>query len=84
MTDITFLLKNTSSTRKVTRIDKIIIKGKRVCEWISLENLYVDIGVGKLLTYPSPKPTLTLTSHFGQNAGSGGGVGGQKCKNNNK
>ena len=24
---------------------------------------------GKLPTYPSPKPTLTLTSHFGQNVG---------------
>ena len=33
----------------------------------------MDIGVGKLLTYPSPKPTLTLTSHLGQNAGLGEG-----------
>ena len=24
---------------------------------------------GKLPTYPSPKPTLTLSSHFGQNIG---------------
>ena len=24
----------------------------------------------KLATYPSPKPTLTLTSHLGQNVGS--------------
>ena len=24
---------------------------------------------GKLPTYPSPKPTLTLTSHLGQNVG---------------
>ena len=24
---------------------------------------------GKLLTYPSPKPTSTLTSHLGQNVG---------------
>ena len=39
--------------------------------------LYVS---GKLSTYPSPKPTLTLTSQLGQNVGlgeaeGGGGVG---------
>ena len=28
---------------------------------------------GKLATYPSPKPTLTLTSHLGQNVGVGEG-----------
>ena len=28
---------------------------------------------GKLPTYPSPKPTLTLTSHIGQNVGVGEG-----------
>ena len=28
---------------------------------------------GKLLTYPSPKPTLTLTSHLVQNVGLGEG-----------
>ena len=28
---------------------------------------------GKLPTYPSPKPTLTLTSNLGQNAGLGKG-----------
>ena len=32
--------------------------------------LYVS---GKLPTYPSPKPKLTLTSHFGQNGGLGEG-----------
>ena len=31
-----------------------------------LGSFYVS---GKLPTYPSPKPTLTLTSHLGQNAG---------------
>ena len=35
-----------------------------------LGSLYVS---GKLPTYPSPKPTLTLTSHFGQNVGLGEG-----------
>ena len=31
---------------------------------------------GKLPTYPSPKPTLALTSHLGQNVGLGeGGMG---------
>ena len=29
---------------------------------------------GKLPTYPSPKPTLTLTSHMGKNDGSGEGL----------
>ena len=33
-------------------------------------SLYVS---GKLPTYPSPKPTLTLTSHLGQNIGLGEG-----------
>ena len=28
---------------------------------------------GKLPTYPSPKPTLILTSHLGQNVGLGEG-----------
>ena len=37
----------------------------------------IIIASGKLPTYPSPEPTLTLTSHLGQNvalAGRGGGV----------
>ena len=29
--------------------------------------------LGKVPTYPSPKPTLTLTSHLGQNVGLGEG-----------
>ena len=33
-------------------------------------SLYVS---GKLPTYPSPKPTLPLTSHLGQNVGLGEG-----------
>ena len=36
----------------------------------------------KLPTYPSPKPTLTLSSHLGQNDGLGE-VGGQFPKNLN-
>ena len=41
----------------------------------SLRSLYVS---GKLPTYPSPKPTLALTSQLRQNVGlGGGGVGGQ-------
>ena len=32
---------------------------------------------GKLPTCPSPKPTLTLSSHLGQIVGLGGGIGGQ-------
>ena len=32
----------------------------------SLKTLHFS---GKLPTYPSPKPTLTLTSHLGQNVG---------------
>ena len=34
----------------------------------SFGSLYVS---GKLPTYPSPKPTLNLTSHLGQNVGLG-------------
>ena len=34
------------------------------------ESLYVS---GKLPTYPSPKSTLTLNSHLGQNVGLGEG-----------
>ena len=34
------------------------------------KSLYVS---GKLPTYPSPKPTLTPTSHLGQNVGLGEG-----------
>ena len=34
------------------------------------ETLYVS---GKLPTYPSPKPTVTLTSHLEQNIGLGEG-----------
>ena len=33
--------------------------------------------LGKLPTYPSPKPTLLLTSHLGQNVGLWGGGGGR-------
>ena len=35
-----------------------------------LGSLYI---YGKLPTYPSPEPTLTLTSHFGQNVDLGEG-----------
>ena len=31
------------------------------------------VFLGRLPTYPSPKPTLTLTSHIGQNVGVGEG-----------
>ena len=33
----------------------------------------INTFLGKLPTYPSPKPTLTLTSHLGQNVGLGKG-----------
>ena len=36
---------------------------------------------GKPLTYPSPKPTLTLTSHLGQNVGLGEGYVGRCYEN---
>ena len=38
---------------------------------------------GKLSTYPSPKLTLTLTSHLGQNVGLVEGLGGQFPRNLN-
>ena len=41
-------------------------------------HIYVNSGSvkvsGKLPTYPSPNPTLILTSHFGQNVGLGEGL----------
>ena len=40
----------------------------------ALGKLYGSLYIsGKLLTYPSPKPTLTFTSHLGQNVGLGEG-----------
>ena len=41
-----------------------------VCRHTKVGSLYVT---GKLPTYPSPKLTLTLTSHLGQNVGLGEG-----------
>ena len=45
----------------------------------------IIIASGKLPTYPSPEPTLTLTSHLRQNVAlagrGGGGVGGQFHRN---
>ena len=42
---------------------------------VLITNLF---GIGILLhTYPSPKPTLTLTSHLGAKCWLRGGVGGQ-------
>ena len=38
--------------------------------WPEVWSLYLS---GQLPTYPSPKPTLTLTSHLGQNVGLGEG-----------
>ena len=38
--------------------------------WFGLE--FLDHN-GKLSTYPSPRPTLTLISHLGQNVGLGEG-----------
>ena len=38
--------------------------------WFGLE--FLD-NYRKLSTYPSPKPTLTLISHLGQNVGLGEG-----------
>ena len=40
--------------------------------WNSESKTVLDY-LGKLPTYPSPKPTLTLTSHSGQNVGLGEG-----------
>ena len=38
------------------------------CQQVSFGSLYIS---GKLPTYPSPNPKLTLTSHLGQTAGLG-------------
>ena len=45
-------------------------QSKPILEFVFQGSLYVS---GKLPTYPSPKPTLTLTSHLGQNDGLGEG-----------
>ena len=42
----------------------------------TLETKWINLISGKLPTYPSPKPTLSLTSHLRQNVGLGGGGGG--------
>ena len=56
-----------------------VVKTLKTPTWeATCGSLYV---CGKLPTYPSPKPTLTLTSHLGQNVGLGVGVGGQFPRN---
>jgi len=44
---------------------------RRVKEWVGKSDEFRFLG--KLPTYPSPKLTLTLTSHLGQNGGLGEG-----------
>ena len=49
-----------------------------------IESFFGPIQVsGRLSTYPSPKLTLTLTSHLGQNVGLVEGLGGQFPRNLN-
>ena len=55
-------------------IDRFLSRGQQLCKFFganeSVGSLYV---FGKLPTYPSPQPTLTLTSHLGQNVSLGEG-----------
>ena len=52
-------------------LEKLRVNGKisLSCQ-TNMGSLYVS---GKLSTYPSPEPTLTLTFHLGQNVGLGEG-----------
>ena len=43
------------------------------CCYRSYLDRFLNTSLGKLPTYPSPKPTLTPTSHLGQNVGLGEG-----------
>jgi len=56
-------------------LEKLRVNGKITssCQ-TNMGSLYLS---GKLPTYPSPKPTLTLTSHLGQNVGLGEGCVGR-------
>ena len=58
--------------------DKVSVTWKNHHEDLKNANsLFSDVGSlyvsGKLFTYPSPKPTLTLASHLAQNVGLGDG-----------
>ena len=54
-------------------IDDVIGDEEDDEERLVLENFLwetaLELVSGKLPTYPSPKPTLALTSHLGQNVG---------------
>ena len=63
---------STSKSFRISESARITSYGAR--HDTNLGSLYAS---GKLPTYPSPKPTLTLTCHLGQNVGlSGWGEGG--------
>ena len=61
-------------TRSTKRKDQMNTLSGQETDW----SLYVP---EKLLTFPSPKPTLTLTSHFGAKCWLSGEVGGQFPRN---
>ena len=53
-----------------TRENELIISWSKQLHIRKGENAFLALYVsGKLPTYPSPKPTLTLTSHLRQNVG---------------
>ena len=60
-------------------LEKLRVNGKisLSCQ-TNMGSLYVS---GKLSTYPSPEPTLTLTVSLGAKCWSRGGVGGQFPRN---
>ena len=53
--------------KKIVALASQVNAGK---SWGGARSLYVS---GKVPTYPSPRPTLTPTSHLGQNVVSGEG-----------
>ena len=62
-TSVVWLSRDIAPQSCVNLLRRFHGEGKFVPTWIS----------GKLPTYPSPKSTLTLTSHLGQNVGLGEG-----------
>ena len=56
---------------KIEMMPAVLISKEKVVQEIEKSDQFWFLG--KLPTYPSPKLTLTLTSHLGENDGSGEG-----------
>ena len=69
-----FLVFDTGKLGKICRLhwkERLKLPNVKVIRLCEVAKIYGSSHVsGKLPTYPSPKPKLTLTSHLGQNVGS--------------